>query len=329
MIAARCSFCYYIRRGGGYTMSFQIIGDSCMDLTAAMEQDSAHFRTIPLRLEVGGTTITDDKRFQQADFLRRVKASPDCPKTACPSPEDFLHAFEEGPENLFVITLSEHLSGTFNAACIAKTLFEEKYGTGSKNIAVIGSDSGCAGETRLGLLCFDLCQSGVSFAETQERLRAYVPKLQTFFVLEDLSTLRKNGRLSGTAAFFATALNIKPVLYAVGGEIRKFDQARGVERALRRMCAAAVEHAKKAGTLHGSFHGSFHDPKHDLLPADRIKNRTALPLRAVIAHCNAPDRAAFVREELLRLAPFDEIDIAPTHGVSTVYASDGGIVVAI
>ena len=288
-----------------------------MDLTDSMKKNPEHFRTVPLQLEVGGITITDDEHFQQADFLRRVKASPDCPKTACPSPDDFLRAFEEGPENLFVITLSEHLSGTFNAACIAKDLFEEKHGAGSKNIAVIGSDSGCAGETRLGLLCCDLCKSGISFTEAADRLRAYVPKLQTFFVLEDLSTLRKNGRLSGTAAFFATALNIKPVLCAIGGEIQKFDQTRGVERALRRMCAAAVEHARKAGSLPGT------------LPADRIKSRSALPLRAVIAHCNAPERAVFVREELQRLAPFDEIDIAPTHGVSTVYASDGGIVVAI
>ena len=299
-------------------MSFQIIGDSCMDLTDTMEKDHAHFRTVPLRLEVGGVTIIDDEVFRQADFLQRVKASPDCPKTACPSPEDFLRAFEDGPEDLFVITLSEHLSGTFNAACIAKKLFEEQHGADNKNIAVISSDSGCAGETRLGLLCYDLCCRETPFAEIVERLHAYVPKLQTFFVLEDLSTLRKNGRLSGTAAFFATALNIKPVLHAVGGEIRKFDQTRGVERALRRMCAAATEQAKKIGTLRSAAH-----------PADRIKSRLALPVRAVIAHCNAPERAAFVREELLRIVPFDEIDIVPTHGVSTVYASDGGVVLAI
>lgn len=298
-------------------MEFQIIGDSCMDLCGTMLADPQHFKTVPLQLEVGGVTTIDDDTFDQASFLQRVKACPDCPKTACPSPEAFLAAYEESRGDVFVITLSEHLSGTVNAARIAKELYDEKHGAGSKNIAVIGSDSGCAGETRLGLLCYDLCRKGLSFSETAERLQAYVPKLQTFFVLEDLSTLRKNGRLSGTAAFFATALNIKPVLYAVGGEIRKFDQARGVERALRKMCSAAVEHARQAGTLQNG------------LPSGRIKSRLDLPLRAVVAHCNAPERALFVKEELLRLAPFDEIDIVPTHGVSTVYASDGGVVVAI
>ncbi len=114
------------------------------------------------------------------------------------------------------------------------------------------------------------------------------------------NTLRKNGRLSGLQAFFATTLNIKPVMGADKGVIIKLDQARGINKGLARMCAIAV---KAAGDT-----------------AEKT---------AVIAHCNNHARAEQVRDELLKLAPFKEIVITETAGVATVYAGDGGIVLAI
>ena len=69
------------------------------------------------------------------------------------------------------------------------------------------------------------------------------------YMLES-STLRKNGRLSGLQAFFATALNIKPVMGADTGTIIKLDQARGMNKALQRMCDIAVkEVADAAGKI--------------------------------------------------------------------------------
>ena len=66
-------------------MSYKIIGDSCLDLTEEMKRDS-RFQMIPLTLQVDDTQVIDDETFNQKRFLELVKASPNCPKTACPSP---------------------------------------------------------------------------------------------------------------------------------------------------------------------------------------------------------------------------------------------------
>lgn len=301
-------------------MSYQIIGDSCMDRTPEMYRDSLHFKTVPLSIEVGGQIIVDDDSFDQAAFLTMMKESPLCPKSACPSPEAFLRAYEESPaKDLYVLTISEKLSGSCNAARLGRELYLEAHGDSEKNIAVFSTDTATAGQTLLALMCRDLCEKGFDFQEVCSRMEDHIRKMKIFFVLEDLSALRKNGRLSGAAAFFANALNIKPVLCAEHGEILKFDQVRGIDRALRRMCRGLVENASASGALLPSD-----------LPSERIRALHAgFRQRAVITHCNCPKRAEQVRQELLSLAVFDEVLIAPTHGISTLYASDGGVVAAI
>ena len=86
-------------------MLYKIIGDSCMDLTEELKLDP-HFQMIPLTLQIGDYKVTDDETFNQKEFLAKVKASPECPKTACPSPERFKEAFEGEAEYIFVVTLS-------------------------------------------------------------------------------------------------------------------------------------------------------------------------------------------------------------------------------
>lgn len=99
-----------------------------------------------------------------------------------------------------------------------------------------------------------------SLTRSVKRLLPYRDRMNTYFVLESLDTLKKNGRLTGLQAFFATKLNIKPVMGADNGTIIKLDQARGIQKALQRMAEIAV---KEAGTT---------------------KDK-----RLVIAHCNAPE----------------------------------------
>lgn len=279
-------------------MSYKIIGDSCLDLTEELKKDP-HFQMIPLTLQVDDMQVIDDETFDQKKFLAMVKASPNCPKTACPSPEMFKEAYECDAENIFVITLSSNLSGTYNSAVLAKGLYEEEHG--KKNIAVIDSWSASSGELNIGLMIRDLCEQGMPFEEVVEKVTQYTQhEMKTYFVLESLDTLRKNGRLSGLQAFFATTLNIKPVMGADKGNIIKLDQARGINKALVRMCELAVKEAKNPETL-----------------------------RVIVAHCNNEARAQLVKEELSRRAPFKEILVTETAGVATVYASDGGIILAL
>lgn len=179
-------------------MTYKIIGDSCLDLTEELKKDS-HFQMIPLTLQVGDTQVIDDETFDQAAFLKLVRENEECPKTACPSPEKFKEAYECEAENIFVITLSEHLSGSYNAAVVGKQLYEEEHGP--KNIAVIGSDSASAGELNIALRIRDLIEAGKSFQDIVEDIMVYREEMKTYFVLESLDTLRKNGRLTGCRRF--------------------------------------------------------------------------------------------------------------------------------
>ena len=280
-------------------MSYKIIGDSCLDLTADLKKDP-HFQIIPLTLQVEHTQVIDDETFDQKKFLELVRSSSECPQTACPSPEKFKEAFECDVDQIFVITLSEHLSGTYNSAVLAKKLYEEEHGQEGKNIAVFSSDSASSGELNIALYIQSLCQASLPFEEIVEKTRSFIKNMKTYFVLESLDTLRKNGRLTGLQAFFATALNIKPVMGADSGVIVKLDQARGINKALTRMADIAIREAGET--------------------KDKV---------LIIAHCNNPDRAEVVKNEMCRQASFKDVIITETAGVATVYASDGGIIVAL
>lgn len=278
-------------------MRYKIIGDSCLDLTKEMRKDPC-YSMIPLTLMVGERHFVDDETFDQKEFIKVVKEYPECPKSACPSPEMFKEAYCCEEENVFVITLSAALSGSYNSAVLAKSLYEEEYG--KKNILVLDSKSASSGQLNIAMYIRELCDQGLEFDEICEKAAAYRDRMNTYFVLESLDTLKKNGRLTGLQAFFATKLNIKPVMGADNGTIIKLDQARGIQKALQRMAEIAV---KKAGTT---------------------KDK-----RLVIAHCNAPERAQFMKEKLCSMAEFKEVVITDTCGVSTVYASDGGVILAL
>lgn len=285
-------------------MTYKIIGDSCLDLTEELKKDPG-FQIIPLTLQVGNVQVIDDETFDQSAFIEMVKACPECPKTACPSPESFKKAYEEADvDAVFVITLSNHLSGSYNSAVLAKELYEEEKKeageTVTKKIAVIDSLSASSGELDQALYIRDLCEQGLDFETVAEMAEAYSHRMKTYFVLETLDTLRKNGRLSGLQAFFATALNIKPVMGAEEGVIIKLDQARGINKALQRMCDIAV---KETGDTSGK--------------------------RVVICHVNHQERALYVKAELEKRASFKEIVITEAAGVATVYANDGGIILAM
>ena len=285
-------------------MTYKIIGDSCLDLTEELKKDPG-FQMIPLTLQVGNVQVIDDETFDQSAFIEMVKACPECPKTACPSPESFKKAYEDADADaVFVITLSNHLSGSYNSAVLAKELYEEEKKeageTVTKKIAVIDSLSASSGELDQALYIRDLCEQGLDFETVAEMAEAYSHRMKTYFVLETLDTLRKNGRLSGLQAFFATALNIKPVMGAEEGVIIKLDQARGINKALQRMCDIAV---KETGDTSGK--------------------------RVVICHVNHQERALYVKAELEKRASFKEIVITEAAGVATVYANDGGIILAM
>ncbi|HHV10088.1 MAG TPA: DegV family protein [Clostridiales bacterium] len=277
-------------------MSYRIIGDSCTDLPGELKSDP-HFKLVPLTLIVDGVSIVDDDTFNQKDFLERVKAYPHSPKSACPSPEDYMKHFDcDG--DVYVVTLSSHLSGSYNSAELAKKLYTDEHP--DKKIEVFDSRTASVGQTLIAMKIKELVEAQNPFEAVVEKVFAFRDELNTKFVLESLDTLRKNGRLSGIQAILASALNIKPVMGATPeGTICKVDQARGITKALNLMAKCVEADAVK--------------------PSEKILG---------IAHCNNRERAEFVKAEVLKRIPFKDSFIVDTAGVSSLYANDGGIVVA-
>lgn len=278
-------------------MSYKIVVDSCCELPAECHRDE-HYEIVPLGLEVGEELIMDDESFDQAYFLKQVAASSKCPKSFCPSPEKFMEAYRSEAENIFVFTLSSKLSGSYNSAELGRQLYIEKYG--QKNIFVCDSESASCGETQQALLAARLSKEGVPFEEICKQLIDFRDHMKTYFVLDNLETLRKNGRLTGVKALVASTLSIKPVMGSNKGEIIQLSQAIGIKKGLAKMAETVVKEAVNPGS------------------------RTLM-----ITHCNCKDRAESVKKMILDKLQCKDVLIMDTRGVSSMYANDGGVIVTL
>ena len=279
-------------------MSYKIIVDSCGELPERCKNDE-HFESIPLSMQIDEYLIVDDETFDQADFLEKVAESPNCPKSSCPSPERYMEAYRCDADHVYAVTLSGNLSGSYNSAVLGKNLYHEEYG--EKKIHVFDSCSASIGETLLALKIEECEAKGMSFEEIVETVEAYKNEQLTYFVLETLEVLRKNGRLSNLKAFVANALNIKPVMGSTPeGQIQQLSQTRGINRAVLKMIDYLVEEATN--------------------PEEKI---------VAISHCNCPERAQMAKEEILKRMPVKDVIILDTRGISSMYASDGGIIMVV
>ena len=250
-------------------MTYKILCDSCTDLTPGLLADP-HVVRIPLTIQVGAETVVDDDTFRQKELLQKMRAWPDAPKTACPSP---------------------------SAASQAVSLYREEGGRG--NVHLFNSRSASAGQTQIALLIQELAGSGMAFDQVVERVEAYISRMQTMFVLENLDNLRKNGRLTRTESLVTGALRVKLLMGATReGEIEKLGQGLSIRQTLARMVSRMAEDEDHAGR------------------------------RLVISYCNCQERAEHVLELVRKRCQFKEVVLAPTGGIATVYAYDGGIVAA-
>lgn len=279
-------------------MSYRVVIDSCGELTEEMKR-SGNFVTASLNLLVDEYTIVDDETFDQADFLAKVAASPNSPKSSCPSPEAYREAYDCGADHVYAVTLSAELSGSYNSAMLGRNLYLEEHP--DAEVYVFNSRSASIGETLIGLKIRECEEAGMSFKEIVDTVEAYIAGQDTWFVLENLETLRKNGRLSTVKALVASALKIRPVMGSTDeGTIVQLDQARGTNRALVKMVDAIVE---------------------------KVENSEEKIL--AISHCNCYDRAVMVKDALQKKRKFKDVIILDTAGVSSMYANDGGVIVVV
>lgn len=275
-------------------MKYKIVGDSCCDLTKE-DLKKEYFFSVPLTLTVGGVDVIDDETFDQMKFIKMLADCPECPKSSCPSPEAFMKNFNDA-EDIYMVTLSSKLSGSYNSAVLAAQIYGED--NPGVNIHVFDSKSAAAGQHLICEKIEECAQSGMDFNEVVKTVDKFISGQQTIFVLENLETLRKNGRLSKMKSLVANILNIKPVLRGVDGEIHQIDQARGMNKALNKL----LWYIEKTG--------------YD-------KNR-----KVKLTQCDSRERCINVRKILIEKFGFKDVQILDAGGVSTMYENRGGVIVS-
>ncbi|MCM1272295.1 MAG: DegV family protein [Clostridium sp.] len=276
-------------------MKFKIVGDSCCDLTKE-ELSREYFVNVPLTLTVGGVDIVDDETLDTKDLLKKMAECEDCPRSACPSPEAYMEAYE-GADEVYVVTLSAKLSGSYNSAMLAKNMFLEEHP--DVKIYVFDSKSAAAAQHLICEKIEALALKGNKYETIVSMTEEYIKKQATIFVLENLDVMRKNGRMSKVKSIVASVLNIKPVLYGKDGEIQQLDQAKGMNKALNKM----LWHIEK---------GNF-DKKR----------------KVEITQCDSYERCMNVRKILMEKFGFENVVVLEARGVSTLYENRGGIVLSL
>ncbi len=277
-------------------MSFRVVVDSCCEMTPQMKQNPC-FVKVPLVISCYGSTFVDDDSFDQADLLWAMKQSKDAPTTSCPAPQTYLDAYRCGAEDVYVVTISALLSGSHNSAQQARLLLEED--NPEINVHVFNSCSAVCGETAIALKIKELAEAGMPFKKVVREVEQFIARMKTLFVLEDLENLRKNGRLTKLQAVVTGALRIKLFCHATPeGEIGKVGQALTIKQALMKMVEKAAS-----------------DPEHEGRPL-------------IISHVNCLERAFQVKAMVESKCKFSSTSITDAGGITTVYANDGGIVIA-
>lgn len=277
-------------------MEYKIVADSCCDLNNDIKRE-LDMAIVPLTIHLDSKTYIDDEDLDTKELLDHMTTSEHVPTTASPSPDAFMKEYRSG-SNIFVVTLSSALSSTYNSAMLAKDMILDE--VGNKFIHVFDSLSASIGETLVSIKISELIKANLDIHSIIEKTNQYIKEMKTLFVLESLDNLIKAGRLSSLKGKLASLLSIKPIMVGnENGEIEMLERVRGFRRAFTRLLELIAEHGERL--------------------EEKILG---------IAHCNCPEKALKFKEEVEKRYKFRDIVIVETAGISTVYANDGGLIIA-
>ena len=277
-----------------------ILADSCCDLSPELLKKT-QAKIAPLTITIDDTHYVDDGTVDIPPYLAAMKASKNPVRSACPSPDLYAEDIRATEGDCFIVTLSAKLSGSHNAASLGVQLAQEDMP--EKKVHVFDSESASAGETYIALMIHDLIAAGKSFEQIVELVEEKIRSMHTLFVLDSLDNLVKNGRISKTVALLANVLSIRLLMSDDGhGAIKNISKARGIKGALTQMVETCRKHTE---------------------------GLAAASQRLVISYCNCPERARQVRDMIREKCPaIGEIVMTPTSALSSMYANDGGVVIA-
>lgn len=283
-------------------MSYKIIVDSCCDLTDEMK-GWENLEVVPLTLQIGDYVTMDDADFDQDDFIKRMLASGELAKSACPSPEAFAAACRCEADDIYILTITDKLSGTYNSAVQGVQIYREESESRGKNIQVFNSLATSGLETLVAYKIKELAESGAAFSDVVTAVETAIPKdYGLYFCLESLDALKGNGRLYNLGARIIEALRVKLVCRRTEyGNISVAGKDFSNARALVKLVSCIEKDTEGC----------------DLTQKE-----------VIISHVCCPEKAESVKNHLLEKTGYKKVRVLKASGLNSLYASNGGIIVS-
>jgi DegV family protein with EDD domain len=220
------------------------------DTTCGLPHELLEERGIPLIPQVvmfGEESYHDDKDFDTAVFLQKLKASPTLPKTAAPEPSLYFPIFEEAKkrgESVVVVAPTSKASGTVRSAQTAAQEFP------GLDVRIVDTLTISCNLASLVLVADDMAKAGASADEVVAKLNDMIPRGRIYFLVDTLEYLAKGGRIGGAKKLLAELLEIKPILQVKDGQVESFEQQRTKKRALARLVEVVTEQCKGGAEAH-------------------------------------------------------------------------------
>ncbi len=271
-------------------MGFRIVADSSANVLSI---ENANYTTVPMKI-IAGDEYVDNESLDVAAMVEALKHHKGKSGTSCPNVGEWLDAFEDG-EEIFCITITKHLSGSYNSACQAADVYMADHP--GRKVAVI--DSLSAGpELMMIVEKIRQCEAqGKDFETTLAEASHYSNHNHTLFCLENMTNLARNGRVSMAVAKLAGMLGIRVAGAAEGGQLAPSVKPRGAKNTV----LALVKMIRERGFLDGNL------------------------LR--VAHCFAEEQARELKSALLAEFPKAKFILEPTAGLCSFYAEAGGLII--
>lgn len=268
----------------------KIVVDSSADMTVGFPGISS----VPLKIITDKKEYIDDENLNTAAMVWDLQTYTGRSSTACPSPQDWLDAFDDKPY-VFCVAITSNLSGSCNAANIAKADYEQAFP--DRKVCVIDTLSAGGEMLLIAEKVQELIAEGLSFAQICERIKAYQQKTGLLFMLESLKNLANNGRVSKITAKAAGILGIRVVGRASDvGTLEQLEKCRGEKKAISSLLNLLSSFGYNGG-------------------------------RVRISHCLNEGAAETMKAGILAMYPQADLQIRPTGGLCSFYAEKGGMLI--
>lgn len=285
-------------------MSWAIVADSSCNLRSIEASDeSANYATVPLVIHVGGVDYVDDESLDVHELNRIITEEPEASSSSCPSAGVWAEQFRKY-DNVIAITISANLSGSYEAATMARNIVLDEYARehegviSGKNIHLV--DSRAAGgklEVLVTSLSRYLSNSEPTFDEAVAFIDNIEKKSQVLFSLSSYENLTKNGRMPRLAGTLASRLNIRVLGTASQeGTIKIVGPARGEKKMAKKIIASMEADGFSGGLVY----------------IDHVENEPA---------------ALQLKQTILERWPESEIHILPCGALCSYYAENQGLII--